>query len=28
MPSYAFALSDPENIFRVITGEDVGTLIR
>ncbi len=28
MPSYAFALSDPENIFRVISGEDVGTLIR
>ena len=28
MPCYAFALSDPENIYRVISGEDVGTLIR
>jgi len=28
MPCYAFALSDPENIFRVISGEDVGTLIK
>lgn len=28
MPCYAFALSDPENIFRVINGENVGTLIQ
>lgn len=28
MPCYAFALSDPENICRVVSGEDVGTLIR
>ena len=28
MPCYAFALSEPENIFRVICGENVGTLIK
>ena len=28
IPLYVFALSDPENIYRAVTGEHIGTLVR
>ena len=28
IPILVFALSDPENIYRAVTGEQIGTLVK
>ena len=28
IPILVFALSDPENIYRVVTGENIGTIVK